>query len=201
MVPEPAAPLPNPTEAFTHVRVIMGMVLGLAVSRLLAGLSRFVQHPRREAVFLPHLVWVAFMLVAIVRFWWFEFYLRHISEWTFTTYAFLFVYTGTYFLASPLLFPDSMEEYRGYRDYFLSRRGWFFGLLVALFLLDIVDTKLKGLDHLQRLGPEYFAHCFALIVLAVAGMLTQISAGQLIIALLSLAVLVTFTARHFLFLY
>ncbi len=32
-------------EIFQHVRVVMGIVLGLAITRLLTGLARFVQHP------------------------------------------------------------------------------------------------------------------------------------------------------------
>ncbi len=34
-----------PAEAFTHVRIIIGIILGLCVSRLLTGFARFIQHP------------------------------------------------------------------------------------------------------------------------------------------------------------
>jgi hypothetical protein len=32
----------------------------------------------------------------------------------------------------------------GVVHYFMSRRKWFFGLLAATFLLDLIDTRLKG---------------------------------------------------------
>ncbi len=35
------------------------------------------------------------------------------------------------FLLCALLFPDSMHDYQGYEDYFLSKRAWFFGLLAV----------------------------------------------------------------------
>lgn len=187
----------NAAEAFTHVRIIIGMVLGLAVSRLLIGLSRFIQHPGKLRIYPAHLVWVGFLLLAIVRFWWFEFHLRTLPSWTFITYLFIVFYTSLYFLLSALLFPDSMEEYTGYADYFRSRRHWFFGIVVLLFLVDVLDTSLKGADYLASLGVEYFAHCIAIIALAVAGMVARRDGLQLAVALAALAVLMGFTLRHF----
>ena len=183
--------------AFTHVRIILGMVLGLAVSRLLVGVSRFIQHPHKFRIYPAHLVWVAFLLAAIVRFWWFEFHLRNLPYWTFVTYLFVVFYASLYFLLSALLFPDSMEEYAGYGDYFRSRRVWFFGILMLLFSVDILDTWLKGADYLASLGVEYFAHCFAILALSVAGMVARRDGHQLVIALAALLVLVVFTLRHF----
>lgn len=37
--------LASSAEGFTHVRVIVGMVLGLSLARLVDGLTRFVAHP------------------------------------------------------------------------------------------------------------------------------------------------------------
>lgn len=185
------------TAAFTHVRIILGMVLGLAVSRLLVGVSRFIQHPGRFRIYPAHLVWVAFLLAAIVRFWWFEFHLRNLPYWTFATYLFVVFYASLYFLLSALLFPDSMEEYTGYGDYFRSRRGWFFGILILLFAVDILDTSLKGADYLARLGVEYFAHLAAIVALSVAGIVARRDGQQLAIAIAALLVLVAFTLRHF----
>jgi len=188
----------NAADAFTHVRIIIGMVLGLAVSRLLIGMSRFIQHPGKLRIYPAHLLWVIFLLIAIVRFWWFEFHLRNLPYWTFLTYLFLVFYASLYFLLSALLFPDSMEDYANYRDYFLSRRQWFFGILVLLFLVDIVDTSIKGQAHLASLGAEYFLHCAVIAGLAVAGMLTRRDHVQLTLGLLALGVLTVFTFRHFL---
>ena len=44
---------------------------------------------------------------------------------------------------------------QGYQDYFLSRRRWFFGFAALTEALDVVDSLIKGDDHLQSLGLEY----------------------------------------------
>jgi hypothetical protein len=38
----------------------------------------------------------------------------------------------------------------------MSRRKWFFGILIATFLLDIVDTQIKGADYMATLGQGYW---------------------------------------------
>ncbi len=134
-----------PSEAFGHVRIIIGMILGLCVSRLLTGLARFIQHPGKQKIYPVHLAWVGFILLSVIHFWWFEFSLRTIPLWTFEKYLFVIFYAGLYFLLSTLLFPDSMEEYTGYRDYFISRRRWFFGILALVYVVDFIDTLLKEL--------------------------------------------------------
>jgi hypothetical protein len=60
-------------DVFVHIRIIVGMVLGLSLTRLVTGLTRFVQHPKREQIYPIHFGWVLFMLLSIVYFWWFEF--------------------------------------------------------------------------------------------------------------------------------
>ena len=67
--------IPNP-EVFTHVRVIIGIVLGLSVSRLLTGIAEIIQHPQRKNIYVVHLGWVLFAFLTVVHFWWFEFNMR-----------------------------------------------------------------------------------------------------------------------------
>jgi hypothetical protein len=55
-----------------------------------------------------------------------------------------------------LLCPDNITEYNGYEDFFLKRRPWFFGLLATTFLLDTIDTIIKGGTHLARFDLSYF---------------------------------------------
>ncbi len=148
-------PLPPNHDAFVHVRMIVGVVVGLGVGRLLTGLARFVQHPSRETIYPVHLGWAFFVLLAIVHFWWFEYRLAEAPEWLFQIYLFVIFYACLLFLATTLLFPDKMDEYAGYRDYFMSRRAWFFGLMALIFTVDMVDTWIKGGAYFAGLGPVY----------------------------------------------
>jgi hypothetical protein len=78
-----------------------------------------------------------------------------VSERLVGRHLFVILYAGTFVFLCALLFPDSLQEYRGFEDYFISRRRWFFGLLATTFVLDVIDTRLKGLDYLQALGSQY----------------------------------------------
>jgi hypothetical protein len=77
-------------------------------------------HPGRQRSSLIHFGWVAWALLNVLTFWWWEFGLSRI-EWNFGIYFFVCLYASMFFL-SVLLFPDDLREYDGYEDYFLSRR-------------------------------------------------------------------------------
>lgn len=156
-------------ELYPHVRVVMGMVIGLGVTRLLSGIARIVQHPARHH-YGVHLAWVASVLLSLVHFWWWQFGLYQIEAWTFGIYLFVVGYAITLFLLCALLFPESMQGYRGYKDYFLARRAWFFGLLAATYLLDVVDTLIKGEAHFARFAHEYLIRTPLLVLLCVVAM-------------------------------
>jgi len=183
-----------PAEAFGHVRIIIGMILGLCVSRLLTGVARFIQHPGKQRIYPVHMAWVAFVLLSVVHFWWFEFGLRIIPQWTFEKYLFVIFYAGLYFLQCTLLFPDSMEEYTGYRDYFLSRRKWFFGILALIHVVDVLDTLLKGVDHYHL---EYPIQTVCFIVFSVIAMFWDNRRYHAVFATLALLYQIVFTLRHF----
>ena len=110
-------------DQFVDVRIIIGIVTGLSVTRLLTGLARFVQHPVRDRIYLVHLAWAFFLLLAIVHFWWFEFGLERIGVWTFAIYLFVICYAALFFFLCALLFPDRMDEYSGFAEYSIRGRS------------------------------------------------------------------------------
>ena len=116
-------PDPHATEIFLHIRVVMGIMLGMSMTRLLTGAARFVQHPGKQKIYWVHLGWVVSMLLTLIHFWWWEFRLYDIQNWNFQIYFFLIVYTIVLFLLCTLLFPDNIAEYSGYEDFFISRRS------------------------------------------------------------------------------
>jgi hypothetical protein len=186
----------NP-EVYLHVRVIIGIILGLSVSRLLNGVSRFAQHPLRNKVFVTHLVWVAFAFLCVVHFWWFEFYLASVHRWTFELYVFIILYASLYFVLCAILFPDTLEEYAGYADYFMSRRRWFFGLIAVIFLVDLVDTAIKGSEHFYSFGIVYPARNLIYVVVAIVAMFVSDNRFHLTIAISALAFQVFWILRAF----
>ncbi|RUU29314.1 hypothetical protein [Mesorhizobium sp. M6A.T.Ce.TU.016.01.1.1] len=165
--------LPYAHDIFPHIRIILGMVIGLGVTRLLSGVARIVQHPGQYRLYSVHLAWVASVLLMLVHFWWWEFGLFQIETWTFGKYLFIIFYAVTLFLLCALLFPDSMLDYTSYEDFFYSRRAWFFGLLAATYLLDVIDTLLKGPEHFARFGVEYLFRTPVFVALCIIAMLVR----------------------------
>lgn len=142
-------------ELFPHIRIVMGMVIGLGVTRLLAGVAGIVQHPRRARLSALQLLWVAAVLLELIHFWWWEFALFELRDWSFGVFFFIFLYTIVLFLQAALLFPDSLAEYSGYEDFFLRRRPWFFGLFAANIVCDLIDTYIKGETHWEKFSFEF----------------------------------------------
>lgn len=54
--------------SFRISAIVMGMVIGLGVTRLLSGVARIVQHPGQHRLYPVHLAWVGFMLLLLVHF-------------------------------------------------------------------------------------------------------------------------------------
>lgn len=184
-------------DEFAHVRVIIGLVAGLTITRLLTGLARFVQHPSRQQIYAVHIGWAVYLLLSVMLFWWFEYSLVMKPIWTFQAYMFVIGYASLYFFTSTVLFPDRMDEYTGFEQYFHSRQHWFYGLLAAIFLVDIADSAGKGIDHLTSLGRAYLWRQPVLAALALVAIFVRnrrFHAGFLIVAL---GTQIWLIARHF----
>lgn len=173
-------------ELFPHIRVVMGIVLGLAVSKLLTGFASLVQHPGRYRLSAVHLLWAVSILIELILFWWWEFALSRIEIWNFGTFVFLIGYTVALFLLAALLFPDSIDEYGGYEAYFIRRRRWFFGLFAMTFVFDVIDTMIKGEAHWNRLSADYVVQVPVGIVLCIVACWSVKRRVHLALALLHL---------------
>lgn len=166
-------------DLFQHIRLIVGMIMSLALARLLNGSARFIQHPTKVKVYPVHIGWVFTLLLFLVHFWWWEFRLEDIQNWTFETYLLIVSYVISFFLLSTLLFPDDMSEYAGFEDYFKSRRKWFFAILAVTFVLDTFDGLVKGPSYIAHLGLEFPWRNVVSVVLCVAAMFIRSEAFQI----------------------
>ncbi len=155
-------------DMYLHVRVLFTIILGLGVSRLLSGAAKIVQHPKEYTVYWVHLLWALFLFLYLIHFWWWEFRLQSVQQWTFPLYFFISMYSVVQYLLCVLLFPEEMADYKSFKDYFYSRRQWIFSLMAILFALDIVDTLVKGGAYLHALGPVYYARTGICILLSLA---------------------------------
>jgi hypothetical protein len=139
-------------DIYLHVKVLLSMILGLAVAHLLRGVSKIVQHPKKFAVYWVHLTWTLFLFLYLIHFWWWEFALSRITQWTFPLYFFLAIYATLLYLNCSLFFPDEIDEYDGFKNYYYYRRKWLFAFLAVVFAIDFIDTAIKGPVYRARFG-------------------------------------------------
>ena len=163
----------DPAQLFVHVRIAMGIVLGLSITRLLAGLARIVQHPGREKIYPLHLAWVLAVLLFVIDFWWWEFRLSTLPRFSFALFVFVVFYASLFYFLCALLFPDDIRDYAGYEDYFMSRRKWFFGILALTAIADVADTLFKGVDYFNSFGIEYQLQTVITVALCLVAMVTR----------------------------
>jgi hypothetical protein len=157
-------------DAFLHVRIIIGIVTGLAISRLLTGLARVVRRAEWQGNGTLHVGWALFLLLFIVHFWWFELGLLKVEKWTFELYLFVIFYAILLFVVCTVLFPDD-DEYADSEESRRRQQRWFFGLLAAVFLVDLGDAVFKGSAHLAALGSEYLVRTALFCVLSLVAMI------------------------------
>jgi hypothetical protein len=182
-------------DLYQHIRVVISIIVGLCITTLLSGFARFVQHPKREKVSILHLGWAASLLLSIIHFWWWEFRLTLVPQWTFAIYFFVILYAILFYSLCTLLFPSDLKDYAGYEDYFLSRRRWFFGILAATYVADIIDTTLKGSAYLHSFGVEYPIRIAAGLTLCLIAVLTRNRRIQLSLLAVSLLYQISFIVR------
>jgi len=182
---------------FVHVRVVLGMVVSLGMARLLTGVAGFVQHPGRLRPDAIHLLWVASTLLLLLHFWWWEYELARVQGWRFEVYLLVLYYAVVNFLLCALLFPTDLAEYAGYRDYFLSRRRWFFGLLAMGFVVDALDTRLKGAEYVAAMGLEFPLRLGGYLVLCLVAAIVKDVRFHLAFAVANLLYQVSYIVRRY----
>lgn len=171
---------------YLHIRVVLSIILGLSITTLLRGLAGIIEHPQRRGWSWIHLCWVVWALISVVTFWWWEFRLGEVRQWTFELYLFVIAYCAAWYLLCVLLFPDDVREFGSYENYLLQRRGGFFGMLALVTLLDLVDTAIKGHSRWQMLGDPYWVHTVVMLVIAGLGMALRQRRAHLALAVLAL---------------
>jgi hypothetical protein len=142
-------------DMFEYVMVLVSIIVGLAMTHLLQGLVEIAQRPKRMKIASIHLVWVIYMVITVAFWWWWQFRLQLLSPWTFQAYLFVLGYAVILYILSTLLFPKVLDPDLDLDAFFYDRRGWFFGFSTLYFVVDLIDSRMKGVEHFNGLGVEY----------------------------------------------
>ena len=171
-------------DSFEYLIALVSVIAGLAITRALSGIARLV-HARDHVTFswIP-MCWTASTLLWLVAFWWFTFLLSSVEGWSPALHIFVLVYAGLIFFLLALLYPESIPEGYDMLAHFLDNRKLFFGTLLAVALLDLVDTWWKwslGLSSPPII--RYAIHMTPWIVFRAVGMYVRNRIFQAIFAI------------------
>ena len=131
---------------FDYLIVLFSVLLGLSLSRLLAGLARVVVDPARRLHWLP-LLWTIQLFLVQVMLWWLIYVRVYQVEWTFAHYLVILAYPVLGFFMAVLLFPELGSEDEGTVESFLDRRRWFFGIWILSLVLDATENAMGGVPE------------------------------------------------------
>jgi hypothetical protein len=163
-------------DRFEYVMVLISIIVGLGIAHVLLGVGGLID--RRSGskpdikLSLTHGAWLAFTFAWLVQFWWWEFRFSELDPvWTLDLYLFLVTYAVGLFLMAVILVPRTWDGVEDLDDYFLSRRAWFFSILIGMTGFDLIDSYLKGgwSYVADTLGPYTWGFWVACVVAALIG--------------------------------
>jgi hypothetical protein len=57
-------------DTFTHIRMVLSIIMGLSIAHSLKGAAKLIEHPKRYRPYWVHLLWAFYIFLLISHFWW-----------------------------------------------------------------------------------------------------------------------------------
>ncbi len=174
---------------FDYLAVLISVVLGLAITHVLAGITSAINGRDKQRPDWIQVWWGVNVLAYVLAVWWGMYWWKHLTVWTVQQFAFLTSYAIVLFLTASLLFPsEGGEEAAGLPALWRNRR-WFFGMLLAAHVIDLPETAAKQVDGLRAVAGLYWFAEPAFLAIAIAGLVTAKRRVHAVLAPAWLAVL------------
>ena len=130
-------------DSFEYLIALVSVIAGLGITRALSGIARLIDARERITFSWIPFVWTASILLWLVAFWWFTFLLSTLENWSPFLHIFVLFYAGVIFFLLALLHPESIPDRHDMLTDLLNKQKMFFGTLMALGILDVIDTLIK----------------------------------------------------------
>ena len=133
-------------DAFSHLSVLISIILGLAITQLLQGLRGIVLTRSRVRLYWVPLLWAAIVLVICVQAWWAMFGLRGVREWTFLAFSVVLLEVLAIYMQAAFILPDfAGDGLVDLRQHYFGHLRWFFGSALLTFAASLTkDVVLSG---------------------------------------------------------
>jgi len=145
-------------DQFQHVMVLTSIIIGLGITHLLLGVSAAIDLTSNESrcvrLSWASGFWVAYVFLWMILFWWWEFRLLDIlKHWSLWNYFVVICYSMVLFFQVTLLVPRDWDKIDNMNEYFLSKRRWFYPVLLLGFTIDFLDSYMKdGMEYVWGTG-------------------------------------------------
>lgn len=153
---------------FEFVFSLFGLLLGLALAEGLGGLSRSIKSRHHVKIGWPTVLLAIFVSCDVITFWMYGWAMRERLPISWPVLFGGFVITGTYYIASSLIFPTDLEGRDDLNSHFDEhRRTVLAGILfcnIALLTVTYVLGLISGLDIRMAVITWSF---FPVIILAI----------------------------------
>jgi len=128
-------------EAFSYLSVLLSIIIGLAITQILAGLRGMVLWRSNVRMFWPVLLWALTLLLLNVQSWWAMFDLREVQAWTFAAFAMVLAQATVQYLLAAIVLPDfSIDAQTDLATHYWAHARWFFGLFITLLLISLAKA-------------------------------------------------------------
>ena len=172
--------------------VLVSIVIALALTRLLDGLSRVLQdHFKNKPIDMAHLGFSVAVLVLLVIVWWALFRWDKDSAWTYPKYLVITLHMASFYALSAVLYPGRETNVPNFEPI----RSSFYVVFAANNLLEIWHTYLLG----ALFAPWYYLPVTGLLILlCIVGLLLRKRRVDFLISwtFVALYVLWPFLARY-----
>lgn len=130
--------------AFEYLSVLISIVLGLGITQLLVGFSRWLERRSSFEAYGPAIAWAGFVLLVQIQSWWSMFGMRQFTSWNFLQFSMVLLQPIVLFLLAVVVFPGPSNPESDLRKYFHEQRRWFFGLLAMLVVISVLKDMVRG---------------------------------------------------------
>jgi hypothetical protein len=134
----------NQMSSFEFIVALMSIIIGLGVTNLLAGAGRAFYRRRQNPIDEVHIVFTAATLLLLVLQWWVTFKWNTQVNWSFDEFLVLIVWTISLYMLTVFLYPPDLSEGEEHGDRFHRNRTGYYSTFVAMCLLDITQTAIRG---------------------------------------------------------
>lgn len=129
----------NQISPFEYVSILISIILGLGITQILSSFSDLLYHHKKIKFYLPHSIWIAFVLFLHIQDWFITYELRGKTSWKLPELLFVLLYPITLFTAAKMLLPTNDEEER------LNMKVFYYSQFPIIFLLIGISILLSVL--------------------------------------------------------